>query len=100
MVKHIVMWKLKNEFNGMNKMELANEMRTQLMALQDSIPELLNIQVGINSLHPEKNYDLVLTTKFENAKGLASYAVHPDHMKVVAFAKQIVVERACVDYEY
>lgn len=100
MVKHIVMWKLKDEHNGMNKEELAVEMKNQLMALKGSIAELVDIQVGINSINPDKNSDIVLTTEFNTSDDLATYAGHPEHMKVVAFAKQIVVERACVDYEF
>ncbi len=100
MVKHIVMWKLKDEFDGMNKAQLANEMKMQLLGLNGLVKELKSIEVGLNNIHPDKNYDIVLTTSFENVDALATYAGHPEHMKVVGFAKNIVIERACVDYEF
>lgn len=100
MVKHIVMWKLKDEHNGMNKAELTNEMKKQLLALKNDITELVSIDVGINTIHPEKNSDIVLTTEFKSFDDLNAYAIHPEHLKVVDFVKQIVVERACVDYEF
>ncbi len=99
MIKHIVMWKLKDEHNGMNKEALATEMKNQLLNLKSHISELVSIEVGINSIHPDKNSDIVLTTEFKNFDDLATYAVHPEHLKVVDFVKQIVVDRACVDYE-
>lgn len=100
MVKHIVIWKLKNEHNRMNKAELAQEMKSQLLALKNQIPQIKDIKVGINSIHFEKNSDLVLESDFNSFEDLATYSTHPEHMKVVEFAKQIVIDRAAVDYEY
>lgn len=100
MVKHIVMWKLKEEHNGMTKDELILEMSNRLIELKDKISELVDLQIGINGIHFEKNSDLVLITDFNSFEDLATYAAHPDHIKVVGFAKEIVVDRACVDYEY
>lgn len=100
MVKHIVMWKLKEEHNNMTKDELILEMSNQLLELKGKINELVDIQVGVNGIHFEKNSDLVLITEFNSFEDLEIYAKHPDHLKVVAFAKEIVIERACVDFEY
>lgn len=99
MVKHIVMWKLKDEFDGKSKDELILEMTNQLLDLKGKIPELINIEVGINGIHFEKNSDLVLVTEFNSFEDLDVYAKHPDHLKVVEFVKNIVTDRACVDYE-
>lgn len=100
MVKHIVMWKLKEEHNGMNKKALAQEIKKQLLPLKNLIPELIEMQVGLNDIHPNKNSDIVLTTDFKSFNDLATYAAHPDHIKVGEFIKQVVIDRACVDYEY
>jgi len=100
MIKHIVMWKLKDEHNGMTKDELILEMSIRLSELKNKIKEVVDLHVGINGIHFDKNSDLVLTSDFNSFDDLATYAVHPDHVKVGEFIKNIVLDRACVDYEY
>lgn len=100
MVKHIVMWKLKDEFEGRTKNELALELQKQLMALKGNISALKSIEVGINSINPEANSDVVLDTTFDNFDDLSTYATHPDHVKVGGFVKNIAIERRCVDFEF
>ncbi len=100
MVKHIVMWKLKDEHKGTDKNKLAEELKLKLMALKNSISEIIHIQVGINAIHFDKNADVILICDFNNFDDLAKYAIHPEHAKVGAFVKQIVVDRLAVDYEY
>ncbi len=100
MVKHIVMWKLKNEHDGMNIHELAKGMKLRLMALKETITEIINIQVGINAFYFEKNYDIILISDFNNFSDLEKYASNSEHLKVAEFVKQVAIERAAVDYEY
>ena len=97
-MKHIVMWTLKDEFNGKNKQQLAEELKKQLLALKDIIPQIKNIEVGINSINHEKNHDLVLITEFKNTEDLTIYSKHPEHLKVVEFVKNIATGRAAVDF--
>lgn len=100
MIKHVVMWKLKDEFNGRSKKELATDLKQRLEALTDSIDALLDLQVGISLLEgdSEAHADVVLTTTHAHLEGLEAYRVHPDHQLVVAFALDIVKERRVVDY--
>lgn len=100
MVKHIVMWKLKEELNGKSKNELASEMKVRLLDLKGKIHELKNIEVGINGINFDKNSDIVLITDFNTYNDLSVYANHPDHLKVGDFVKEVAISRACVDYEY
>ncbi len=100
MVKHIVMWKLVEEKDGLTTAQLATEMKKRLMALEGVITELKSIEVGINAIHPDKNSDVVLTTTFDSFEDLAAYAIHPKHLEVGAFIKDIVTQRACVDFEF
>ena len=97
-MKHIVMWTLKDEFDGKNKQQLAEELKKQLLDLKSVIPQIKNIEVGINSINKEKNYDVVLITEFNNTEDLATYSKHPEHLKVVDFVKKTATGRAAVDY--
>lgn len=98
MIKHIVMWTLKDEYKGKPKDEIANELKKRLLALENKIDLIKSIEVGINAIHPEKNHDVVLITEFDSFDDLANYSTHPDHMNVVDFVKEISTGRAAVDY--
>lgn len=99
MVKHIVMWTLKDDYKGLSKSEIAIKIKKMLLDLKPKIKELRHIEVGINKFYPEKNHDVVLITEFENLANLESYAIHPEHQKVVAFIKEVITGRAAVDCE-
>ncbi len=95
MIKHIVMWKFKDEVTPADKLE----MKRQLEALMGIVPSLMKIEVGLNFLPSDPAKDMVLTTEFKTEEDLATYANHPEHQKVVSFVKPFVAERAVVDYE-
>ncbi|GAB6177555.1 Dabb family protein [Desulfobaculum senezii] len=98
MIKHIVMWTLKDEAEGAPKAENAKRMKTMLEDLRGRVPGPLELEVGIN-IDPEGGVsDVALYTTFEDTDALAAYAVHPEHLKVVEFIKKVVTERRCVDY--
>ena len=98
MIKHIVMWSLKEEYNGQTKNTIANELKTRLLDLENKIPQLKSIAVGINEIHFDRNHDVVLITEFNSFDDLAIYANHPDHLKLVEFVKQISTARAAIDF--
>ena len=100
MIKHIVVFKLKDSANGKSKGENAEELKIRLLRLKDSIKEIIEIEVGIKSdKAPESNYDIILTTKFNGFDELDIYRVHPEHLKVVEFIGQISNERVAIDYD-
>lgn len=95
----MVLWNLKEQHNGKSKVELAAEMTTRLLELKKHIPEIKTMEVGHNKLYPERNHDLALVSEFNSFDALETYANHPEHLKVVAFVKEIVTSRAAIDYE-
>ncbi|MCH2449014.1 MAG: Dabb family protein [Gracilimonas sp.] len=101
MIKHVVMWKLKEVAEGKTKAENAETMKKLLEGLPVKIKELQGAEVGINVLigEDEAICDVVLVTECETKKDLQAYAEHPDHQKVVSFIKKVVDERRVVDYE-
>ncbi|MGE4289062.1 MAG: Dabb family protein [Salinivirgaceae bacterium] len=99
MIKHIVLWKLKEQHNGKSKDTLANEMTSRLLELRKFIPEIKSMEVSRNTIFPERNHDLILLSEFNSFNDLENYANHPEHLKVVAFVKEIVTSRAAIDYE-
>lgn len=99
MVKHIILWQLKDELTAEQKAALKAEIKAKLEALAGQIDGLLSIHVCTEPL-PSSNADLMLDTSFTDYDALKGYAVAPVH---VAIAKGIVApnvkQRVCMDFE-
>lgn len=99
MIKHIVMWDIKEQYNGKNKNELIEELKNALESLKDRIPEIRSIEVGVNINSSEASCDVVLYSEFGSAADLQIYQKHPDHLKVAELVSNIRTSRHVVDYE-
>jgi hypothetical protein len=99
MIKHIVMWKLREEAEGGTAAENAAKMKTMLEALQDRIDVLEKIEVGTDVFASAPECDVVLYSEFKTRADLDAYQVHPEHQACVAFVKKVVSDRRVVDYE-
>jgi len=99
LIKHIVMWKLKEFVEGKSKLENANILKTSLEDLQNKIDVLKLIEVGVNINDSKQAYDVVLYSEFENLEDLNLYQNHPDHLKVGEFINKVKEERIVTDYE-
>ena len=99
MIKHIVMWTLKDEAAGGTKEQNAMKLKSSLEALVDVIDTLKSAEVGIN-FHPSPAaFDVVLYSEFDDRAGLEAYQKHPEHLKIVDFVGEIRSGSAVVDYE-
>ncbi|MDQ6955259.1 MAG: Dabb family protein [Mariprofundaceae bacterium] len=92
MIKHIVMWKLRNKAD-------AEIIKDNLEALPSKIPGLLKLEVGINFSNNEFAADIVLYSELESREALAIYQAHPEHQAVVPLVKTATVSRLVVDYD-
>ena len=99
MFKHLVMWKLHAEVNGVLKEENGKKMKQQLEALQCLIPEIVALEVGLGCSRAESESDVVLISTFRSKEDFEIYREHPKHQEVTQFIKQAVCERRVVDYE-
>jgi len=99
MIKHIVMWKLKEEAAGLNREQIAAKIKTDLEALNDLIPAIYHLEVGINVIPSDAAFDVSLYSEFSTWEDLKVYMAHPEHQKVVAFVREVVTARHVVDYE-
>lgn len=98
MVKHIVMWKLKEEAHGNDKAVNAKLIKEKLEALGGNIDSLLKIEVGIDFLGGG-NFDVVLYSELSKKEDLDIYQNHPLHQAVLPFIREAVMDRKAVDYE-
>lgn len=97
MVKHFVMWKLREFGSAQEREEAEARIKTGLEALAGVVPGLRYAQVGKN-FNPQ-GYDLCLYTEFDSREALDAYQVHPEHQKVRAFIHTVITERAVCDWE-
>lgn len=99
MIKHIVMWKLKEFAEGKAKLENANTIKMRLENLQEKIKEAKLIEVGININDSKQAYDVILYSEFETLEDLNLYQNHPEHLKVGEFINKVKEDRIVTDYE-
>lgn len=99
MIKHIVLFRFKNDIDEAYKQHEIREIKAGLEALQGVAPTLRSIEVGVNC-NPAEKYDLALVATFENLDDLNAYAVHPEHVKVSGQIRAMLESRACNDFEY
>ena len=95
MIVHIVMFKFKEEKRDENILLT----KIDLEALVAKIPELKCLEVGIDFNQSERAFDLSLYSTFNTKEDLEAYAVHPAHLEVVKFIKEVTIESKVVDYE-
>ena len=100
MISHVVLFKLKQFATPEEKQKTLDQFEAKLLALKEFIPELKYIEVGRHYLIDSPSYDLSLITHFDSIADLDVYRVHPEHLKVIDFVKEITTERAAVDYEF
>jgi hypothetical protein len=98
MIKHIVMWKLKDQAHGNDKATNAGLVKEKLEALSGKIDGLLKIEVGID-FQGEENFDVVLYSELSNKEALDTYQNHPLHQAALPFIREAVMDRKAVDYE-
>lgn len=99
MVRHIILWQLKDEFSPEEKEMIKAEIKEGLEALAGQIPGLLKIRVHTNGLN-SSNADAMLETEFEDEASLKGYAVHPAHVAVAdGKVRPNVKSRVCLDFE-
>ena len=81
MVKHIILWTLKEELSGEQKETIKQGIKEGLEGLKGQIPGMLDISVRTDYL-PTSTVDVMLDTTFEDADALAAYAKNPKHVAV------------------
>jgi hypothetical protein len=99
MVRHIVVWRLKESAHGNSRDVNARIIKEKLEDLNGRIDGLLKLEVGIDYGRTEESSDIVLYSEFASRKDLDSYQVHPLHVAAVAFIREARSERRVVDFE-
>lgn len=99
MVKHIILWQLKDEFTAEEKIEIKAGIKEGLESLKGKIPGLVDIHVQTESL-ASSTAEVMLDSTFEDEAALKGYSVHPEHVKVAdGKVRPYTKTRSCLDFE-
>jgi quinol monooxygenase YgiN len=94
MIKHIVMWKLKEP-----KIENREKAAAALRACAGTTPGMLKYEVGLDIGTDNAPWDIALYSEFTDRTALDAYQQSPAHQQVKAVIGPLRESRAAVDYE-
>jgi len=99
MIKHIVMWRLKDQAQGQDRHGNALLIKQRLESLSGKIPGLNKIEVGIDISTTPESSDLALCCEFADQAALKGYEQNPQHQSLLSFVQGVRIERRIIDYE-
>lgn len=98
MVKHVILWQLKDEYTEEQKTEIKAGIKAGLESLAGKIPGLVEIKVQVDRL-ASSNAEVMLDSTFESEEALKGYSVHPEHVKVAdEKVRPYTKTRSCMDF--
>ena len=97
MVKHIILWKLKEDLADKDAIKAG--IKSGLEGLKGVVPGLVDIFVRTEGL-ASSNADVMLDSTFESEAALKGYSVHPAHVEVAnTKVRPFTATRMCMDFE-
>ena len=99
MVKHIILWQLRDDIPEEEKEVIRQGIKEGLEGLVGVVPGLISVHVQAERL-PSSNADVMLDSTLESAELLKQYAVHPAHVAVAdTKVRPFTKSRTCIDFE-
>ncbi len=100
MVKHIILWRLREDLAPEEKQHVKQDIKAGLEGLAGRIPGLLSISVNVDGRLDSSNADIMLDSTFTDEASLKAYAVHPEHVAVAdGKVRPYTSLRPCLDFE-
>ena len=94
MIKHIVCFKLKD-----NSDEICRKTADILLSMKGKVPQIIDIEVGVDFLHSSRSYDIILQVTLDSRNKLDEYQNDPYHCDVVKTYMHSVMENSvAIDY--
>ena len=99
MVRHVIVWTIKDEYTEAEKAEIKAGIKAGLEGLQGKIPGLIEIKVNTDKLASSSG-DAMLDSLFENEEALKNYSSNPLHVEVATTkVRPFMKIRSSFDYE-
>jgi quinol monooxygenase YgiN len=97
-IKHIVMWKLKDYAEGATRAENAVRVKEWLDACRDAVPGMLRFEAVVAEEGFEASCDVMLYSEFASRAALDAYNAHPLHLLLKSRVAPLREGRQCFDY--
>ena len=98
MVRHVIVWTLKDEYSDEEKAEIKAGIKAGLEGLTGKIPGLIEIKVNTERLASSSG-DAMLDSLFESEEALKNYSSNPLHVEVAnTKVRPFVKVRSSFDY--
>ena len=94
MIRHIVMFKIKDEY----KAEIP-QLVENFYGMKGKIEGMLDLEAGQDVYHSDRSYDLALITVFDSMESFRNYQTHPVHMPVKKRMHEVREASVACDYE-
>ncbi len=99
MVKHMILWKLKDSLSEEEKVQVKKEIKERLEALEGQIDGLESMQIRTEYL-PSSSADIMMDSLFTDEQALKGYQTHPKHVAVAdTYVRPNVEIRLSMDFE-
>ena len=99
MVRHVIVWTIKDEYTEADKAEIKAGIKAGLEGLQGKIPGLIEIKVNTDKLASSSG-DAMLDSLFESEEALKNYSSNPLHVEVATTkVRPFMKIRSSFDYE-
>ena len=101
MVKHIILWKLREELSAEEKETVKAGIKAGLEgSLTLSFYGLSRVHVQTDGVLPSSTADVMLDCTLESPEALQGYAKHPAHQEVAnTKVRPYTAVRTCLDFE-
>ncbi len=97
MIRHIVMWKLKDQADGADKKTNAAKVKAWLESCRGLVPGMGAFEVAVATPGLEATYDVILYSEFEDKDALDAYQNHPKHVAIKPLISAVRLDRQCMD---
>ncbi len=94
MIRHIVLFKIKDEF----KDEIPQLVKN-FYGMKGKIEGMLELEAGRDVLHSDRSYDLALITLFDSMASFQAYQTHPAHLPVKQRMHEVRSASVACDFE-
>src|SRR5260370_31279605 len=91
---HIVVWKYRADVPQATREEHVARLRS----ISRVVPGIEGFSVGFDTVHLTRSYDTGLVAVFRDRPALDTYTVHPEHVKVADFGRDLSDKVAAVDF--
>lgn len=95
MIKHVVMFKLKD-----NSVEQKKILVDKFLGMKGKIDVLVDLEAGYDIVMEGRSFDVILICTFKSLDDLNIYADHPVHVPVKNYIKGVAEKSHAVDFEF